>query len=141
MSDVDVVSVPSASRGGITREPPCPEYPNLRPRPPWRKGESGNPSGRPKGLFPSRARRKLREVVGKDENGEAILAVDELVEANFENAKKPDMAGVKSLELLLEWTHGPLAKVTESASAVAAVSVQLPDWYLQDQLHPELIKP
>lgn len=27
--------------------PPVPSYPNLRPRAPWQKGESGNPRGRP----------------------------------------------------------------------------------------------
>lgn len=39
----------SSPASKITTPPPLPQYPNLRPAAPWRKGQSGNPKGRPKG--------------------------------------------------------------------------------------------
>jgi hypothetical protein len=110
MGENDAVAPVGAPIGGITERNPN-SLANLRP--PWQKGQSDNPSGRPRGLFPSRVRRALRKVIGRDEEGSPVYLVDELVDAAIRNPK--DLMGFKFPEFLAEQADGPVALQEERA--------------------------
>src|SRR5215470_11456126 len=94
---------------------------NLRP---WPKGVSGNPGGRPKGIFGKAALRQLRK---RAEGGESKLI--ELIDAQIEKAiSKGD---TRSAEFLRDSVDGrPVAEANQGTN-IGTVNIligDLPGW-------------
>jgi hypothetical protein len=98
----------------------------------FKPGQSGNPGGRPKGLFPVRIRRKLKRVIGKDENGEKVLRVDSVLDRAIEYAEGPD--GLGHLNFIADHCDGKLATPKEEPTKVNQQQVVvLPSWSCADE--------
>jgi hypothetical protein len=76
----------------------------------WRKGVSGNPGGRPRGLMSRALRRRLRKVV-RDAEGNETRRADLLAEDWIKQAGKDP----KYMGLLLDRSDGPVEQKDKSS--------------------------
>jgi|694.fasta_scaffold27346_5 hypothetical protein len=86
----------------------------IQPR--WKKGESGNPKGRPK--LPD-LKEAMANILGEEKNGRNALEV--ILAALQAKAAKGD---AKAAELLLKYTYSqPVQKVEQSGSSDVTIRV------------------
>lgn len=98
------------STSGTTSDPKPkrPQTRHLRPKPPWRKGESGNPAGLPKGFLPitSRVKNLLAEA---SRSGDSTKA-DAVAAALLKYAMK---GSHHHLRIMLDRIEGPVTQKVE----------------------------
>jgi len=86
----------------IERSPP-PQW-----RPPWRKGESGNPSGKPV----KHSKDLARKILFSTQNGEMLVKrLVALAQGEIEGSKPSDQ--IRAIELLMERAFGKATQVIE----------------------------
>ena len=86
----------------IERSPP-PQW-----RPPWRKGESGNPSGKPI----KHSKDLARKILFSTQNGEMLVKrLVALAQGEIEGARPSDQ--IRAIELLMERAFGKATQVIE----------------------------
>ena len=75
-------------------------------RPPWRKGESGNPSGKPV----KHSKDLARKILFSTQNGEMLVRrLVALAQGEIEGAKPSDQ--IRAIELLMERAFGKATQV------------------------------
>jgi hypothetical protein len=82
---------------------------NLKPA--WKKGESGNPNGRPKGTLRD-IKEVLKDLLSQEKNNSQLI--DGLMTVVVNKALKGDL---KAVDMLLSYTYGKPTQKTEITGA------------------------
>ena len=85
---------------------------NLKPA--WKKGETGNPNGRPKGSLRD-IKEVLKDLLSQEKNNSQLI--DGLMTVVVNKALKGDL---KAVEMLLSYTYGKPTQKTEITGAEGA---------------------
>lgn len=129
------VAATSGNNGTSRGRPSERSLANLRM---FKPGQSGNPSGRPKGIFTKSALRQLRK---RNENGERN--VDSIVLTQIEMAKEQGKLSTRAAEFLRDTTDGPPVREHESIN-VGTVNVMFagttPEWALPQTVAIDAVK-
>jgi hypothetical protein len=80
----------------------------IEPR--WKKGESGNPAGRPKKI--PELNKLLADVLGQEKNGQT--AAEKIIDKLRQEAEK---GNIRAAELLLKYTYGAPVQRLEHTGA------------------------
>jgi hypothetical protein len=94
---------------------------NIKNLKPFKKGQSGNPKGRPKSL--PKLEKLIIEILGEEEDGESSAKA--IIKALTKKAEKGD---IRAAELLLERAYGKTKTEIDLTSKGEGINIPVVSW-------------